>query len=95
MRLPWGNSTMRVVPERYRSSMQIPDAQAVLEYQEILELPQLTGVIYLASVVKEVGPYQIPHFLNSVLVYSQHRLAIYHKYVCSTASSQIQQTRLL
>lgn len=34
---------------------QIPDAQAVLDYQEILELPQLTGVIYLASVIKDVS----------------------------------------
>jgi hypothetical protein len=47
--------------------MQIPDAQAILDYQELLELPQLTGVIYLASVVKEVGPYHTPHFLNPVL----------------------------
>lgn len=36
------------------SHYMIPDADAILDFLEILELPQVTGVIYLASVVQEV-----------------------------------------
>lgn len=32
----------------------IPDANALLKFWEVLDLPQVTGVIYLASVIREV-----------------------------------------
>lgn len=34
---------------------QLPDADALIQFLEIWELPQITSVIYLASVIKEVS----------------------------------------